>query len=493
MSKQRNMILQLKSGKEIRFEYQSGFPFFAVLSEVLEKEGVAYSLCGGQGICGRCRIRFVEGAPLPQMAERRFLSPKELRDGIRLACMTEPAGDCVFELLFETQTEIVQKFYAPEGKLPKKAGTIITADIGTTTIAMALRELSTGKVLDTYAAFNPQRRWGADVIARIQAAKQGHAKKLQSTLQQVFEEGIEHFKGEGDEIYIAANTVMSHLFMGASVEDLGQAPFRPEFLEEQELRILGKKAVLLPGISAFVGADITAGLLSCKMFPPGPENKGTLLIDLGTNAEMVICNGTRLFATAAAAGPAFEGGSAQAQIGSDMVKLLAQLRRKNIVDTSGLMKDPWFTNGYKADGQQITNQEVRALQLAKAAVRTGIELLLEESGMQKAEIQRVYLAGGFGYRISPQDAAFIGLIPSDFQEKTIAVGNAALEGAFCYGCMEYGKELEPGETGRKEAARKEADRKEAGRQLRENCITLNLAEHPRFMERFVEEMDFREG
>lgn len=470
MSRQIKVTVQWKGSKKvIRFAYQAGLPFFACLTEQLVKEGVAFSLCGGKGFCGKCRIRFWEGAPLPEPGERRFLTAEELRKGIRLACMSKPVRDCTVELLFAQNTSVITEFCAEKRVLSdggavqgKKGETVIAADVGTTTIAMAKAECYTGKILSTYTCLNPQSSFGSDVIARITLAGEQGAGKLQEAAGRALKLGARELGGSGETIYVAANTVMNHFLAGSDAACLGRAPFQPEFLVRREFCLQEQRIVLLPGISAFVGADITAGLLSCGLLPVREEMRGILFLDLGTNGEMALCSGEKLFCTSAAAGPAFEGKTGEKR-GSHMVHLLAELLREGKMDRTGLLL---------TEEKGITQKEVRDLQMAKAAVRCGVEVLLKKAHMVQKEIRQIYLAGGFGYYIDAADAAEVGLIPAEFCDKVISVGNSSLQGAAVYAGMEEGA------TDMIEKA------------LREDCISVNLAEEEYFLENYVEKMNF---
>lgn len=473
MSKQISVTIQLKGQNEvIRFAYQAGLPFFACLARALADAGVSFSLCGGKGICGKCRILFKTGAPVPQQAERRFLTAKELRQGVRLACMTKPVRDCHIEILFAQDTRVVTGFFMDGKELCVKSGkvergkkkSVLTADIGTTTIAMALADRVTGRLTDTYTCMNPQTLYGADVIARIAAAEEKGTDGLQKVLGEALQKGAETL-GHGEKIYAAANTVMSHFLAGCDVSGLGKAPFKPVFTGRRELQLCGRKIVILPGISAFVGADITAGLLSCGLLPVKRENRGILFLDLGTNGEMALCTEDRIYCAAAAAGPAFEGKSGENR-GSHMVRILAGLLREGKMDTTGLLL---------TDSGQITQQEVRDLQMAKAAVRTGIEVLLKKAGINVCDVVKIFLAGGFGYYVEASDAAEIGLIPEEFKDRVISVGNASLQGVAVYA------KLESENPGFPEALEKN---------LRTECISVNLAEEDYFLEHYIDQMNF---
>lgn len=485
MSRQIMVTVQWKDSKKvIRFAYQTGLPFFACLTEELVKEGLAFSLCGGKGFCGKCRIRFLEGAPLPKPGERRFLTAEELRQGIRLACMSMPVRDCTVEVLFAQDTTVITEFYAE-----KKAGAeeetlqgqefILAADVGTTTIAIAKAERCTGKILSTYTCLNPQSSYGSDVIARITLAGEQGAGKLQEAAGSALKLGAKELGGSRDTIYVAANTVMSHFLAGSDAACLGRAPFQPEFLERKELLLQGQRIVLLPGISAFVGADITAGLLSCGLLPVRKEMRGILFLDLGTNGEMALCSGEKLFCTSAAAGPAFEGRTGEKR-GSHMVQLLAELLREGKMDRTGLLL---------TEEERITQKEIRDLQMAKAAVRCGVEVLLKKAGMEAFEIRQVYLAGGFGYYIDAADAAAVGLIPEEFCDKVISVGNSSLQGAVAYAGMDRNAmNLQNEREDEGESQRLTPEMIEAA--LREDCAPVNLAEEEYFLEHYVARMNF---
>lgn len=393
---------------------------------------------------------------------------------------------------------------------------MIAVDLGTTTIAMQLMDIDSGQAVDTYCAMNPQRSYGADVLSRIQAANGGQAGILQESVWEVLLKGIGKFsrfchaarqevsertaaepEGSGQELSgqelslccmcIAGNTTMEHLLMGLSTEGLGKSPFTPAELGLQRCVLTGRSAAsedllfesvkeelhmtdqvnsdrlpvyITPGISAFVGGDITAGLYALKMLPVLQKNdvqntKSTeyrgaasgqgavLFIDLGTNGEMAITDGERMIVTATAAGPAFEGGPGRAVAGSDMVAVTAFLLREGIIDETGLMAEPYFEKGIsvslsdamKVSGSSgtvcLTQKDIRDLQMAKAAVRAGVEILWRKMGWP--EISRVCLAGGFGYYLNVDAAAAIGLLPEKLKPCTKAVGNTSLAGAFQMG------------------------------------------------------------
>ena len=308
---------------------------------------------------------------------------------------------------------------------------LVTVDIGTTTIAMQLHGQD-GRVEDCYAQVNSQIKYGADVLSRIEAAKQGEvALELKKLVRDVLEQGFEKFKKqlpEGKQILavIAANTTMTYLLMGYDTEELGQAPFEAKHLSYIHTEICGEECLICPGASAFVGGDIVAGILACDMWQ---KEDVTLLIDLGTNGEMVLGNKERMLACATAAGPAFEGGVNRGVWGADMIRLLATLLDEEIMDETGLLADPYFETGVRIGDVCVTQESIRAVQLAKGAIRAGIEILVREYGISVGQINRVILAGGFGYHLDPKAATRIGLLPQELADKAVSGGNTALAGA----------------------------------------------------------------
>lgn len=365
-------------------------------------------------------------------------------------------------------------------------GLMIAADIGTTTIAMQLREMADGRVLDTYRAVNPQRKYGADVVSRIQEAEdpQGEAaQEMRRMVRGILEEGIASFRAPGREIkgmVIAANTAMIYLLMGYSISGLGRVPFTAEHLEEITTVIGGVQTIIMPGISAFVGADILAGMYAVGMGTDGSK-EADLLIDLGTNGEMALGNGERILTTATAAGPAFEGRMGVGVWGADAVKFLEALLKQGLMDETGLLADAYFEEGVPIGGITMTQADIRSLQLAKAAICAGVRILCGQYGLQdmKGQIRNVYLAGGFGYYLDPAAAAAVGLIPKELADKCRAVGNSALEGAFCYG---RGRLAGDAKTAAEAQSRILA--------LKGKAESINLAESPAFFDQYIEAMNF---
>lgn len=473
----------------------------SVLDALTEHGRYFSAFCGGAGLCGKCRMRVVEGSFPVTEEDKRFFTEKELLDGWRLACRAVPKETCTvcFDLNNEEEFEVVAD--VPVGKSAgseRVAGVQETAfgeaeaqsygiacDIGTTTIAMSLVSLEDGNVCDVYTSVNHQRMYGADVISRMQASNDGKGPAMRQSIRKDLVAGIRELLAKSGmevsrikKVVLAGNTTMGHLLMGYPCETLGVFPFTPVnigTIEGSCEEIFGETVAdcpvtLMPGISTYVGADITSGILACGM---AERDEISLLIDLGTNGEMAVGNKDKILVTSTAAGPAFEGGNIscgmgsvpgaissvriedagsscrQAQIetignkpptglcGTGVIETVAELVRTGLVDETGLLDEELedgFLLGQTPDGNGIffTAKDVREVQLAKAAVRAGVEVLLRRYGISYGQVDKVYLAGGFGLKINQDKAMEIGLLPAEFKGKIEAVGNSSLSGALRY-------------------------------------------------------------
>ena len=358
--------------------------------------------------------------------------------------------------------------------------TLVAVDLGTTTIGMYLINAVTGEQMGVFVSLNPQQIHGADVISRISNANAGKKEELQALITETIENGVKKLVKERTPklIVISGNTVMGHLLMGYDVESLGVYPFKAEHLEQAETAICGIKTILMPGISAFIGGDVVSGLYTLGF---KDSKEVSLLIDLGTNAEMVIGNCDRMLALSAAAGPAFD------------QKAVAQILTEEKADRTGCLAEEYFELGCIAGRTLVKQEEIRELQKAKAAVAAGITLLAREYGVQLSEIRKVYIAGGLGFYLDLDAAVEIGLFPKEFVGKMEAVGNTSLEGAYRYGLA-----LEQDVKDAKESAGQTDGLDYAGqtkpeRELKEllsKVRELNLAELEGFEETYINAMNF---
>lgn len=454
--------------------------------EYIQSQGIDLALpCGGRGMCGKCRVRVVKGNLAVTPEDERIFSKEQLQDGWRLACraVTKEAVELSIPVPEKQGFAAVaaeKDSSGAEKDVTEGHDYGLAVDIGTTTLAMALVDCTDGQITATATAVNSQRAFGADVVSRIEAACRGQGKALQQAVRRdlctLGRQMLDEHPAAAStcrKMAVAANTTMLHLLMGWSCEGLGNWPFRPvslgggtydaaEVLGPQN-PLPGGKVTLLPGMTAYVGADITAGIWQCGL---AASDEVSLFVDLGTNGEMALGNCDKRFIASAPAGPALEGGKltwgtgsvpgaicgvrierGRAKVrtidnalpvgicGTGIIEAMAALVAEGFVDATGKLADPYFHKGFPLastlDYERITlsQQDIREIQMAKSAIRAGIESLIERSGISRQRVHQVFLAGGFGYYLDPQKAAVIGLLPADLAERTTAVGNTSLKGA----------------------------------------------------------------
>lgn len=491
------------------------------LLEMLQENGVYISaLCSGRGTCGKCRIKVTEGEIPVSEEDRGFFTPEELEQGFRLACTAYPTGDCTICIsggagerefyIPESPADGAQEDIEPAKDAAVSAGRTVgraveeskteargedgqrenhpgeyavAVDIGTTTVAMQLIETGTGRIVKTHTALNSQRMYGADVIGRIEAAGKGKAAELRTCIRQVLCDGIDSLTEGGripvSRMAVGANTTMVHLLMGYPCESLGVYPFLPYNIKRIETvwpEVSGRAerefpVSICPGISTYVGGDITAGLYALDFHK---RENVCVLIDLGTNGEMAVGNRDRILAASAAAGPAFEGGNIVCGTGSipgaachaeweddrlrvetiggkepagicgtGIIEILYCLLEAELMDETGRLEEPYDTEGFPVDESgkiRIYQKDIREIQLAKSAVRAGLETLLAEYGITAEDVDEIWLAGGFGYEMDVHKAAGIGLLPGGCEDKVRAAGNTCLRGAAAGLMDEHGAE-----------------------------------------------------
>ncbi len=355
-------------------------------------------------------------------------------------------------------------------------------DIGTTTVAGYLLDARDGSQTAVASRMNPQAQYGADVIARANYALEHGTEPLSRCIRALLQEMLEQLAADAgarrEEICqagIVGNTCMHHLFLGISPASLVHAPYTPALCQslilpaaEYGLAIHPRGQLrMLPDIAGYVGADTCGCLLALR---PDRRQEITLLLDIGTNGEMVLGNRERLIACSTAAGPAFEGAGiacgmrgaagavdhvfcvdgvwhyttvggrpAAGLCGSGLIDLVACLLREGLIDEGGTLtsgqEDPRaFTlvppgESAREKGVYLTQKDVREVQLAKAAIAAGIALLMQELGISEEDISCVWLAGAFGNYMDPVSAAEIGMLPRSLAARVQPVGNAAGQGA----------------------------------------------------------------
>lgn len=551
--------LTIKPG-ERKIQAEEGANLLDVLQENdLEIE----SPCGGQGTCGKCWVRIMEGEVEISSAGENFFSQEEKEKGFRLACQTEIKGDLTVYLPgigkpvdaksllnkvikdIEVNSGISKEFLkipppnredqrpdstrlldemGKELKIPlsvlhkipsalrkkdfevtstfdgeklldidpgrKKGKYGVVFDIGTTTLASYLLNLDNGEEIAVSSEKNPQVRFGADVISRIKHVreKENGLKQLRSAvldgLNELIERTVNKSGIEKEEIYkvaLAGNSTMTHLFSGVEPTNLDQSPYIPGIGgkvdlsgKESELDVNPQaNVVVLPPISGYVGSDILAGILYTGIHN---SEELCLLIDIGTNGEIVLGNKDQIVASSTAAGPAFEAanikygtsaregaishltiedGKIDLQVigntqpdgicGSGLVDAAGELLANDVIEAKGnfsenppgkLKENLTTIEGERAfllsdSGRPIllTQKDIRELQLAKGAIRAGIEILLGILEAKFSEVKKVYLAGAFGNYLTKKNALRIGLLPPTGSGQIISAGNSAGQGS----------------------------------------------------------------
>ena len=447
--------LTIRQGSLIR---QISFAAPMPLAQALAQAGFSHPHpCGGRGTCGKCAVQLCGKVSPPNALEQQA--------GTRLSCQALLLGDAEVLLPDETQDmriEMSGQFFASShAPLGKKLGAAV--DIGTTTVAMRLFDLKNGNALAEASALNPQSRYAADVIGRISAAMHGEGEALKALIISCIDGLLDsacakagRSKKSIDALVITGNTTMLYLLTGRNPESLSHAPFEADCLFDHLISKDGVSVYLPPCMNAFVGADITCAALASGLCR---ENTTALLCDVGTNGEIALYRDGKLFVTSTAAGPAFEGagiscgmGSAAGAIdavsivngslhahtigdrpavgicGSGLIDVVNAFLDLGMIDETGYVDTDDGTL-LLASGVALTAQDVRAVQLCKAAIAAGIDTLLSATNTSISDIGRVYIAGGFGSHLNLASAAGIGLLPRSLVPRVRVIGNGALSGA----------------------------------------------------------------
>ncbi len=521
--------------------------------------------CGGVGCCGKCKVKILAGAVFPKAAEKEYFSLEEMADGWRLACLHAVQGDISLELPpEEVISEIVSKGYVKafvkkpniSKKLNEKGNTLLLADtkiigveegdtrkrlfglaidIGTTTVVAALIEMQSGREVISVSCLNGQKNFGQDVITRINYAmthengtlvqQNAIREDLKRLIQQMIAECGESYALTANDIYeitVGGNTTMIHLLAGIDPASMGMAPYTPGFrgplvmnaVRDLQLLVSEKCSVYcLPSVSAFVGGDITAGILACSI-QQYPGN--VLFIDIGTNGEMVLSKGGKLSACSCAAGPALEGMNISCGMraangaiedvkldgiddeivvvsvigevkpkglcGSGLLSAVAELNRAGIIQKSGRLTDHPLVE--KVAGKKrfiidrennlyLTQQDIRQVQLAKGAILSGIQAMVQANDMSFDEIDEVMVAGQFGANLKAESLAGAGLIPNELEEVVTYVGNTSKSGAYL--CLMSTAE------------------RTAGERIVDDISYIELSNLDGYEKLFVKAMEFRKG
>ncbi len=589
-------------------------PVGSKLSDALKSADIDFAYpCAGAKMCGRCRVAFQKGAPIPTSEEKRLLAFKDIESGVRLACCCVLTQNAVVDLpdgealghMEHILTEGVRSdllvdpevikcacqlppstLEAPKAdwvrirqalpearrlstrptlgvlqKLPRvmkcseqddgrvtltlrenrvidvecgdKADVFygVAFDLGTTTLSAALVDMRSGEEVAVIGRLNPQRAFGHDLISRIHAVQEDYSKldtlhnRIIETIGELIIELCTEANIQPDDVSamaVAGNTVMEHLFLHIDPRPLGVAPFAGTLrtgvrfdASDFGLPIHPSAPVyVLPCMGGFVGGDISAGVLVTRL----ADMKGVnILVDIGTNGEVVVAKDGHLMATSSAAGPSFEGGKidcgmiaaegaihaarvedddlvfdilgqgpARGVCGSGLIEVFARCLETGLIGMNGRITPPqaaadlpeplrkrlaadqssiFLTKGENGRDIVLTQDDIREFQLGKGAVQTAILMVLEEMGIALDAIDRFLVAGAFGRHLNIRDAMSLGLLPEIDESKVSFVGNSSLEGARCVLLNQY--------------ERSRADR------ISEQTGFVELASRPEFQERFA--------
>ncbi|MCR6545746.1 ASKHA domain-containing protein [Dehalobacterium formicoaceticum] len=492
--------------------------------------------CGGVGCCGKCKVRILNQDFTLHNTEKEFFTEKELSQGWRLACLHGVETDITLELSpKEVISEIVSDGYLRDfvkkphisKTLDQNGNTLLMAgdevigqeqgdtrnrlfglamDIGTTTVVASLIDLLTGQELTSISCLNGQKNFGQDVITRINYAmtQTKGTLILQKTILQDLRNLIEgiltqcrgNYPLTPHDIYdisIGANATMIHLLAGIDPSSMGKSPYATAFSGplvmngSKDLKLPVSEHCLvycLPAVSAFVGGDITAGILACGIHD---ASKNVLFIDIGTNGEMVLSKNGKFYACSCAAGPALEGMNISCGVraakgaiedvqlvgvgkdiavkvsvigeakptglcGSGLLSAVAELARTGILHKSGrLLEHPLVERvaGKKRfiidqDNEiYLTQQDIRQVQLAKGAILSGIQTMAQANEMTFSEIDQVMVAGQFGAHLKAESLTGAGLFPQELENVITYVGNTSKSGAYL--CLLSSEEREAAE------------------------------------------------
>ena len=510
---------------------QVAFPHFGVtvevepgasLLEAIRRAGVPIaSPCDGAGTCGKCRVQVARDHGLHEHAHD-FLTDAERQAGFVVACQAAIHGNVRVEAKPPAETEglrilsdghevvvevdpWIQKQFVPatdSTKILASSSVIgsetgdttghlygLAVDIGTTTLVTALVDLRNGRQIATTSSLNPQARHAQDVLSRIKIGSrpEGMAMMQGELIEELNRHAAEVAAEAGIDVrhiyeaIFSGNTTMLYLAVGTDPVSLGKYPYTLTRQGGEHVRaadiglgISPHGLVYLPPVmSAYVGADISSGILACRL----PEEKGVVLfVDIGTNGEMVLGVSGRLTATSTAAGPAFEGmnitcgmraghgavervalgeNGVEARTisdaepiglcGSGLLDVVGELAAHGGIDKNGRFQyngnspdKPWKDRWETVDGKPVfriagpvylSQKDVRQVQLAKGAIRAGIELMLKENNLSAAQVDRVLIAGSFGFHLRTESLINLGLLPRAFAGRVEFVGNTSRTGA----------------------------------------------------------------
>jgi uncharacterized 2Fe-2S/4Fe-4S cluster protein (DUF4445 family) len=408
-------------------------------------------------------VRLIKGDVPVDPGHRSLLNRLDLSPDWRLACKSTAESDLVLEVgQYESMIQADDSTFA----FQSRPGFGIAVDLGTTTLIAQLVDLSNAKVLAVETALNPQRRYGSDLISRLESALAGDGPTMTRLIRKEIGGMLLKLTAKKDipikKTVIVGNTVMHHLFCGLDIESLAYYPFEShdmgekQFLaSELEWDITCKDILFYPSIGSFVGSDILAGIHATGMWH---KKELSVLVDLGTNGEIVVGSRAGLLCASTAAGPAFEG----AKISSGMLattgaissvsasgeeylcRVIGNVPARGIcgsglIDAVAVMlasgKLGEFGEILSGDMAleltrevRLTARDIQEFQLAKAAIASGLSILQRSLGVDPVNMEHIYIAGAFGSYINLENMLHTGMM--DFpQDRIYKLGNSALIGA----------------------------------------------------------------
>ena len=432
------------------------------LIDVLHEFGVEFP-CGGKGSCSKCKVKLLQGEIVPDLLHRKRIEEMGLSPEWRLACMSQADGDLVLEVgQFEAMIQADETLFSFE----PRPGYGVAVDLGTTTLVAQLVDLSTAKVLAVETALNPQRKWGSDLISRLESALAGNEAELTRLIREeigaMLLKLVSVREAPLERVVLVGNTVMQHFFAGSDSRPLAFYPFESPDLGskrfsafELEWKINCKEITFYPSIGSFVGSDILAGICATGMWM---HSEYTILVDLGTNGEIVVGNRDKLLCASTAAGPAFEGAKismgmlattgaissvkgdgkgiscrvignvpATGICGSGLFDAVAVLFEKGLLGNFGEILSGDASVAL-TDRVHLTAGDIQEFLLAKAAIDAGISILLRKLELGLADISRIYFSGAFGSYINLKNMARLSMMNFP-EERFRKLGNSALIGA----------------------------------------------------------------
>lgn len=418
--------------------------------------------CGGKRKCGKCKVKILSGNVEVTTEELKFLSKEELQNNYRLACCHDKNDRGI---IVETLQDNVKMRILGIGDFLlnpnfQQEGIGIAIDIGTTTVVVVFIDLKENKVLKEVSFENPQKIYGLDVISRINYCNENGNTTLVALIRESLENVIRENVVRANQIkkmIVTGNTTMEYIFMDMNVKELGTAPFNysnDKIIKINSLNVFSLNIdfdiYMIPSFSAFVGGDVVAGVYYLDL----DKKNNYLLLDLGTNGEIVLTANDKIYSTSTAAGPAFEGGNmvhgvgsiegaidsvdfmndnwsyttignkkAKGICGSGYLEIIKECILNNFIDENGNIEKTIKVSDFIIDAKDIRN-----FQLAKSAIASGISVLIESANLKEEDIEKIYVAGGFGRYASKESLIYTGVIPKELQHKIEIVGNSSLKG-----------------------------------------------------------------